>query len=170
MGTTTLLTFAEFERLPAQPGKDELLDGERFHLPPAFRNHSTIVGRLFALLMRLVDGPMPRLVQVETGYKIGDRSWLVPDVSILHPNQAGGKYHEGAPEIAIEVISESNTARQIDNKRRIYLENGAKEVWVIYPETRSAFVFRAGAVEEVTGELRSATTPEARINLPELFA
>ena len=37
MGTTALLSFEEFEHLPAEPGKDELLDGELFHLPPAIR-------------------------------------------------------------------------------------------------------------------------------------
>jgi hypothetical protein len=36
MGTTTsLLTFEEFERLPDEPGKLELLHGELFHVPPA---------------------------------------------------------------------------------------------------------------------------------------
>jgi Uma2 family endonuclease len=169
MGTTTLLTFSEFERLPAQPGKDELLDGEHFHLPPGVRKHSAIVARIFALLMQRVDGSLPRRVQVETGYKIGEKNWVVPDVSVIYPDQAGDPYFEGAPEIAIEVISESNTAHQIDLKRKIYLANGAQEVWVIYPKTQSAFIFREGRVEEVTGELRSESTPSARISLQELF-
>jgi Uma2 family endonuclease len=170
MGTTTLLTFAEFERLPDEPGKDELVDGELFHLPPAFYNHSTLVGRIFALLMQLIDGPTPRLVQVEAGFKIGEKTWLVPDVSVLHEHQPRAKYFEGAPAVAIEVISESNTARQIDRKRKIYLENGAHEVWVIYPDTHSAWVYRPGTGEEFTGEIRSKAFSEVRINLQELFA
>jgi Uma2 family endonuclease len=170
MGTTTLLTFAEFEQLPEQPGKDELLDGEHFHLPPAFSNHSILVGRIFALLMHLIDGGKPRLVQVEAGYKIGPRTWLVPDVSVLHEGQPRSPYFAGAPAIAIEVISESNTARHIEGKRRAYLANGAAEVWVIYPETQSAWLYRAGHGEEFTGELRSRAFPEVRIDLMELFS
>ncbi len=169
MGTTTLLTFAEFEKLPAQPGKDELLDGEIFHLPPADSSHSMIVARIFAVLMRLVDGAKPHRVQVEAGYKVGDRNWLVPDVSVLHVDQVRAKYFEGAPAIAIEVISESNSAQQIERKRKTYLASGGLEVWVIYPETRSAFLFSHGHVEEVADELRSQAVPAARIALAEIF-
>jgi Uma2 family endonuclease len=169
MGTTTLLTFAEFERLPAQPGKDELLDGEHFHLPPADSTHSDIVGRLHVLLVRLIDGVKPRRVRVETGFKIGNRNWLIPDVSVMHEDQTRGKFFEGAPQIAIEVVSESNSAHQIDLKRKIYLANGAEEVWVIYPKTQSAFVYREGRTEEVSDELQSQAIPAARISLSELF-
>ena len=43
MGTTTsLLTFEEFERLPDQPGKRELLKGELIDGPPAEEKHNTI--------------------------------------------------------------------------------------------------------------------------------
>jgi Uma2 family endonuclease len=34
MSTTTLMTFAEFEKLPQLPGKQELIDGELILMPP----------------------------------------------------------------------------------------------------------------------------------------
>ena len=43
---------------------------------------------------------------------------------------------ESAPLIAIEVISDSNTAAKIDRKIEKYLTNGGQEVWVVYGETR----------------------------------
>src|SRR4051794_11829462 len=98
MGATTLLTFSEVERLPAQPGKDELLDGERSHLPPAFQRHMLIVHRIVELLVGII-GPAPRRVWMETGFKIGEKTWLVPDVSVIHADQPLGAYYEGAPEI-----------------------------------------------------------------------
>jgi len=171
MGTTTLLTFAEFERLPAQPGKDELLDGELFHLPPAFHAHMLFVHRIYALLARIVDGPAPERQRVfmETGYKIGHKTWLIPDVSVTQPEQAIGDYLEGAPAIAVEVISECNTARQIERKRRIYLSSGALEVWVFYPEEQSAWVFSREASENFSDEFRSRVLPDLRIDLRKLF-
>jgi Uma2 family endonuclease len=117
----------------------------------------------------MIDGKIARRVRVEAGYKIGERNWLIPDVSVMHEGQVRDRYYIGAPEIAIEVISESNTAHQIDLKRKIYLANGAQEVWVIYPKTHSVFIFREGRSEEVTGELRSESTPAARISLSDLF-
>jgi Uma2 family endonuclease len=171
MGSTTLLSFEEFERLPDEPGKDELLDGEWFHLPPAILHHMIIVHRIFAILTRMFDGGHgePGQAFMETGYKIGNRNWVVPDVSITYPDQTRAKYLEGAPMLAVDVISESNTARQIDRKRKLYLSGGT-EVWVFYPDTESVWLYRAGHAEEFTGELRSEIIPGLRIDLRELFA
>jgi Uma2 family endonuclease len=162
------LTFEEFERLPDKPGKDELLDGERFHLPPAILHHMVIVHRVYALLTRMADNP--DRVFMETGYKIGARNWVVPDVSLAHPDQPSGKYFEGAPELAVEVISEANTARQIDRKRKVYLSSGGAEVWVFYPDTQSVWRYRADDAQEFTTELRSEIIPGLRIDLRDLFA
>src|SRR4051812_17038167 len=119
-----------------------------------------IARRIFVLLMRIIDGPEGESERVQMGYKLGERSWLVPDVSITHPDQACGKYLEGAPLVAVEVISEANTARQIDRTRKLYLENGGSEVWVGYPETPAVLLFRGGHPKEITGEVRSGVIPE----------
>src|SRR5258707_15718654 len=109
MGTTTsMLTFEEFERLPDEPGKLELLDGELFHEPPAKLKHMQIAELLFQILKQTT---LAADVHIEMGYKIGRNAWLQPDVSIAHPNQASGEYLEGAPLFAIEVISDSNSAQ-----------------------------------------------------------
>ena len=52
---TLLLSFEEFEQLPDEPGKAELLDGELLRLPPAKRKHSELVRRIHVLLMHAVD-------------------------------------------------------------------------------------------------------------------
>ena len=54
------------------------------------------------------------MVYIETGCKMGDRTYLVPDVSITYLRRARAKYQEGAPALAIEVISESSTAEDMD--------------------------------------------------------
>ena len=58
MGTTTILSFEEFERLPDEPGKVELLDGELIQLPPAKRKHMELVRRIMILLTRAVENGM----------------------------------------------------------------------------------------------------------------
>jgi Uma2 family endonuclease len=51
MGTVkTRLTFEEFEQLPDQAGKRELLRGELIEWPPADYEHSDITHRIFKLL------------------------------------------------------------------------------------------------------------------------
>ena len=171
--TPTLLTFEEFENLPDEPGKSELLDGELIQLPPAEIDHMDISLLLYDTLRPIVQeaGPAAGLGKVyhETGYQLGPRAWLVPDVSITHANQARTKYLQGAPALALEVISPSNSAEQVDRKIEKYLANGAREVWVFYPKTRRVQVHRKGQIQEFRGELRSELIPGLRIDLEPLF-
>jgi Uma2 family endonuclease len=173
MGTTTLLSFEEFEQLPTEPGKVELLDGELIQLPPAKRKHMEVARRIQVLLMRAVDkaGVPAGLGEVyhETGYKFGSRAWLQPDVSIPHRDQPSGDYFESAPALAVEVISKSNTAAQMDRKVNIYLTNGGLEVWLVYPNTRRVWVYREGHAEEFQSVLRSSLLPGVEIDLSQLF-
>jgi len=168
------LTFEEFEQLPGEPGKMELLDGELIRLPPAMRRDSRIAHRLYDMLMTPVDqaGPAAGLgeVYMGMGFKIGLRDWLQPHVSIEHADQPGDEYSEGAPALAVEIISKSNTAEQVEYKVQTYLANGSIEVWVMYSKTRSAWVFRQGHAEEFRDVLRSEIIPGLRIDLGALFA
>jgi Uma2 family endonuclease len=45
--------------------------------------------------------------------------------------------------IAIEIVSDSNTAAQLDLKTELYFANGSSEVWVVYPKTRKVLVHLA---------------------------
>lgn len=146
--------------MPEEPGKTELLDGELIQMPPAKRSHNKLGKRLFLRLFQLAETLSAQGmalgfgdVEFEMGYKIGSKpdSWLIPDVSITHSNQSGDDYYEGAPLIAIEVISESNTAAKIDRKIEKYLANGGQEVWVVYGETRRVLTYFAGRDEVEIG-------------------
>jgi Uma2 family endonuclease len=148
MGATTQLTIEEFLSLPDEPGKQELLDGELIALPPAKYSHMQIAIRLHLMLVAAL--PESRAL-IETGYQLS-RGWLQPDVSVTWPDQpVENDWLQGAPMIAIEVVSGANRPEHIDKKTAVYLEEGAAEVWVIYPATRSMTVFRKQSWERVTG-------------------
>lgn len=174
MGATTLLSFEEFESLPTEPGKMELLDGELIRLPPGKLKHTKIIHRLQKLLEPVIERSSVAAglgsVWVEAGYKLGPRAWLQPDVSISHRDQVSNDYFEGAPALAVEVISESNTAEQTDRKVKTYLAHGGIEVWVVYPKTECVWVFRQGQAEEFRGVLHSSLVANLSLDLAALFA
>lgn len=147
MSATTQITLEEFLDLPETPGKQELLDGELITLPVAKSDHMRI--SLDVYLMLLAAVPKSR-VWHETGYQL-TRGLLQPDVSVSWPDQpVVNGWLQGAPMLAVEVVSPSNKAQDIDRKTSAYLEEGAAEVWVIYPATRSMSVFRKQSWERVT--------------------
>jgi len=177
--TTATLTFEEFERLPDQPGKRELLRGELIELPPAEFKHNKISHiiflRLYAALAEAhARGDASELGEVyhEMGYRLEGNGYVQPDVSITHAGQAEGKYLGGAPAIAIEVVSPSNTAEALDLKTEIYFQFGAREVWRFYPKTRHALIQTAGSSQAIIEResIRTALLPGFELKIAEILA
>ncbi len=162
-----MLTFEEFELLPEIAGKQELIGGELIGLPPPKFQHSLVAHRLYRRLLSAGDDR----AYLEAGYRIGG-GWLQPDVSVAHPNHPlRDGYLSGAPQLAVEVLSPSNTASAIERKLTLYFADGAAEVWVIDPTNSCMTVYR----QSPTGVTRIAVNERydsafGSILLTELFA
>ncbi len=169
----TVMTFEEFERLPDEPGKCELLEGELTQLPLAMLNHMEIAHRLLYAMREWLEKNKPKglgEVYLEMGYRLSPKTWLQPDVSITHVNQARGNYFEGGPALAVEIISESNTAEKMDSKIAAYLAAGTLEAWVIYPTTRRMWKYRPNQPAElITKTITSDLLPGFSLDLPDLL-
>lgn len=111
-------------------------------------------------------------VHIERGYRFSTQPprWLKPDVSLTYPDQPAGRFYLGAPLIAFEVVSESQTAADRDEKVAEYLANGAGEVWPIYPRKRHVWVYDAsGTARRETGSIHTALLPDVDIPLNEIL-
>lgn len=153
--TTALVTFQEFERLPDGPEQRELLQGELIQLPPPERRHMEIAQILFRILSAAVeqiraDGFPVGEACIEMGYLMsGQRSWLRPDVSVTHIDQCGERFYEDSPALVIEIVSQNDTAKHLEGKVQEYLAHGAREVWVVYPDSRHVRVYDASGASRL---------------------
>ncbi len=169
MSTTSLMTFAEFERLPDdndEHWKTELIDGKVIHMPPPRNRHGDIAERIYRLLLRAIGEERARH---ERGYRIGG-GWLVPDVSVTWPEQAvENDYFLRSPMIAVEVLSPSNTARHLERKLALYASEGVGEVWVVNEPDKMMTVYRGDRVIRLTtadkyaSEIAGVTVDVARL-------
>jgi Uma2 family endonuclease len=50
-------------------------------------------------------------------------------------------FFTGAPDLAVEVVSPSDTASEIEQKVQDYLRSGTQRVWVVYPDSRRVQVY-----------------------------
>jgi Uma2 family endonuclease len=72
-----------------------------------------------------------------------------PDISFVAKERLVGLkklpkgFWEGAPDLAVEVLSPTNTVEEIHAKIVEYLENGTKLIWVINPEEQYILVYRS---------------------------
>ena len=177
MSTTTLLTLEQFEGIEWE-GHLELLKGELIRLPPPPRPHMEGCESLYKLLGAAVEQlrkaqPAIELgkVHFEMGYLLRGvpRTWLRPDVSITNPDQPGKRYYEGAPLMVFEIVSEYDTAAQLADKVAQFLENGAREVWVIYPDTREVWLHDGSGPPRLMKSIQSPLLPGIEITLDEIL-
>ena len=131
MGVSTSLTFEDFEKYQDDGLKHELLEGEHITLPPPKRPHTRVQQNLQDALRPYVREHHLGEVHIEAGFKLSSQTWLQPDVSFVRSAQIRqgdpNEYYEGAPALAIEVASDSNTAAQLDMKMELYFAHGAEE-------------------------------------------
>lgn len=64
-----------------------------------------------------------------------------------------------APTIAVEVISEGNTKREMEEKLNEYFRFGTVEVWYVYPETKTLLRYTASDTSEILTEGDTIVTP-----------
>jgi Uma2 family endonuclease len=111
--------------------------------PPAEPSHGGKQADLTLLLAKfapagkiIVECP----VSTSEGVKVPDVVW----VSKKRLAYIGGKSaFTAAPEICIEVLSASNTRNEIEEKRRLYFEAGAGEVWLCEGDGRLRIFLKA---------------------------
>ena len=88
-------------------------------------------------------------VTAESGYILSQDPATLrgPDVAVvLHPRPTHGEslgWVAGAPDVAVEVVSPSDTSSAMQEKTLEYLNAGAKQVWLVDPRARTVTVYRA---------------------------
>ena len=143
MATKTLLTVEEFlPRLEERDVRYELVDGELVIMSPAMLPHNRVRDKLLVALMPFVEERKLGLVVAEQAFQLSERTVRIPDVAFIRSGRdlATNRPIEGAPDLAIEVVSPSNTPREIDQRISDYFAAGCKRVWVLYPEYREVYI------------------------------
>ena len=154
------MTAEEFQQTTDPENmRSELILGEVVYMPPA----NTIHGRRGLLIGRaLEDFCEPRrlgLATGEGGYILTRDPDTVraPDAAFLSSDRippAGipeRGYFEGAPNLAVEVISPDDRDFEIALKVTLWLDAGAERVWEVRPRTRTVTVHSRGSLPLTLG-------------------
>jgi Uma2 family endonuclease len=176
----TLLTAEQFDNYPFEEDKRyELDDGELIEMTRPAYWHNEILGNLFFALKAYFRGnPIGQALISENLYALSSMTRRSPDVAVILGNRRNELRHAKVipiiPEIAIEVLSPSETPRMILRKLKQYFEAGVAEVWLIDPETRTAEIWTGPSLpdHELTGAdaLTSPLLPGFQLTIEELFA
>ncbi|MEX0600830.1 MAG: Uma2 family endonuclease [Rhodothermales bacterium] len=117
-------------------------------MSPQKPGHGLMQFRVGALLER-VERPgrvaVEFAVETSKGVKLPDVVWISDER--LRDLPEGAEACPFAPEICVEVLSQSNTRAEIDEKRNLYFEQGALEVWTCDMAGQMRFYGRNGEME-----------------------
>jgi Uma2 family endonuclease len=163
--TTNLLSWEAFEQLPDDGMHHELIEGELITLPPPKSGHSNVAMQILQALFAIQERAGCRAF-AEAGYKLSDDppTWIQPDVSLIRKERVQATdpegYFLGAPELAVEVVSPSESAADVDRKVDLMLAHGSKAVWVAFPRTRKVQVYLADGTSYSRGISGKLSLPE----------
>jgi Uma2 family endonuclease len=184
---TRPMTAEEFLEMEASAPDDlalELIHGEirERHMTTRGPRHSTTIARTGHELINWLDEHSEREGEVASGEArcriTADPETIVGlDVAYFEGIEFvqlpdGAKFYDGPPVVAVEALSPTDTQEDVNDRIRMLLAAGVRQVWVANPEFRTVTVYRAdaeprmySAADVLTGEpeLPGFACPVARL-------
>ena len=151
-----LLTAEEFDNYPFEEDKRyELDEGELIEITRPAYKHNRILRILVVELSNYFakHGGGEALLS-ENLYALSPTTRRAPDVAVILGDRRAelwdAKVIAIIPDIAVEILSPSETTPRIHRKLKQYFQAGVKEVWLIDSESREAEMWTGPSLPERT--------------------
>ena len=118
----------------------ELIKGYIFRMSPAPSSRHQIISlslshEIYSFLKKktckLFVAPSDVFLQTKD---VTDQTVVQPDIYVVcDPNKLDDKGCHGAPDFVIEILSNSTSKKDLNEKFHLYEEVGVKEYWIVYP-------------------------------------
>jgi Uma2 family endonuclease len=150
-GERVILTYKDYEALPADGRRYELHEGEVSVTPAPTPRHQEISGNLNEILRGHVKTRgLGKVFYSPIDCILSDIIIVQPDLVYLDPSRLAllsDRGIEGAPTLVIEIVSPSTTVIDRSTKRQLYARHGVPYYWIVDPEARvvEAYVVSEGA-------------------------
>lgn len=151
MATTRLYTVEDVEQDPPE-GEWELIDGELVPVTPSGLESSSLGHRIGRIVGNFVDvHGLGMMTGADGGYVLfPDRATIrVPDVAFIRqdrlpPKGERSRFPRLAPDLAIEVLSPSDSTSEVIAKLEMYQESGIPLIWIVDPQKTTITIIATG--------------------------
>jgi Uma2 family endonuclease len=178
--TSVKYTYQDYLRLPDE-NRYEIIDGDLFLTPAPSTYHQRVLSHLFFLLMRHVrETGVGEVLPAPCDLVLSQTDVVQPDIFFVDKHRreiVEEKYVSAAPDLVIEVLSESTASRDRGIKAKMYERFGVPELWIVDPRTKKVEIFRRSegklrphAVFGSSETLLTPTFPGLEIPLAEVFS
>jgi Uma2 family endonuclease len=140
------LTYEEFRQLPDDGKHYELIHGEVHLSPSRSTKHQLILGNISGSLGNYVrSARLGVLFLAPLDVCLNPDTALQPDLIFISAERVGivqENFVAGAPDLAVEVLSQSTAVYDRATKVSLYAEAGVPEVWLIDPQVKTVEILR----------------------------
>ena len=121
-------------------GKIELTQWGEILMSPVAKSHGIAAARLVETLRTALGGHVMVEVGVATaiGVRAPDVAWCSDRFLADHPEEMP---LSAAPELCVGIVSTTNALPKLREKAMAYINAGAIEAWIVYPETRQVEIY-----------------------------
>jgi Uma2 family endonuclease len=182
LSTTVLHTADDLLKMPESGVRYELVAGELRTMTPASGAHGLVVGRVFGALYQHIQGQhLGEVFPGATGFllKRNPDTVRAPDVAFISADRLpaegiGPGFLQLAPDLAVEVISPTDTVSELGEKVEEYIAVGVRAIWIVDPANRTVTVHEAGRAVRILRESDALeggdVVPGFRCPVADLFA
>jgi Uma2 family endonuclease len=147
---TRLVTAKELERMPSENAHVELVNGQIAQTPLHGWQHGLVLGNIIGVLGQFLQQNKIGTAYVVTGFILSHNPDPVraPDAAFVSAERAAQQkrregFFDGAPDLAVEVVSPEDTVEEVDSKVLDYLQAGTRLVWIVHPRTQTITAYRS---------------------------
>lgn len=145
-------TYKDYMKFP-EGSRIELIDGEIFDMSPApSRAHQRIVTEIARKIGNYIENTGSGCEVYVSPFDVrfigegetdeNNRNTVQPDISVIcDKSKLDDKGCKGAPDIIIEVVSQSNSSMDYVKKLYLYERFKVREYWIVNPDTKSVLVY-----------------------------
>lgn len=142
---TRLMTIADYEALPDDGRRYELIDGDLIEMPAPGRAHQQFSMRLaFTLFQFVEEHGLGEVYEAPFDVELPGPDVVQPDilfVSSARLDRLTDRRMVGGPDLVVEIASPSTASHDLGRKRRMYRQAGVGEYWTVNLVTREIVIW-----------------------------
>lgn len=176
----TRITYEEFRQFPDDGKRYELIRGEvRMAPAPNTKHQFSVLHLAFSLQRYLTEKRLGIIFVAPLDVRLDDDTVVQPDLVYVSNARAGiivQNYIDGAPDLAVEILSPSTAAYDRATKIAVYAEAGVPWVWLVDPQAKTVEILKLEGAKYLVDaifaggqSLTSSLFSDWQLSLDELF-
>jgi len=129
-------TYEDYLKTP-EDKRYELIEGELLMTPSPITSHQRISRKIEFLIEKFVtENDLGEVFYAPYDVHLDDENVVQPDIMFISKGRSkiiGEKNLLGAPDLVVEILSESTAYRDLIQKKKLYAKFGVKEYWIVVP-------------------------------------